>query len=50
VPAGDVIENPAARMKLLLVQTAAETDGELLEMEATYEPGSVEPPEHFHPK
>jgi quercetin dioxygenase-like cupin family protein len=49
VPAGDVIENPAARMKLLLVQTAAETDGELLEMEATYEPGSVEPPEHFHP-
>ena len=45
-----MIENPAARMKLLLVQTAAETDGELLEMEATYEPGSVEPPEHFHPK
>jgi len=30
VPAGDVIDNPAARMKLLLVQTAAETDGELL--------------------
>ena len=50
MPAGDVIDNPAARMKLLLVQTAAETDGELLEMEATYEPGSVEPPEHFHPK
>ena len=45
-----MIDNPAARMKLLLVQTAAETDGELLEMEAMYEPGSVEPPEHFHPK
>jgi mannose-6-phosphate isomerase-like protein (cupin superfamily) len=50
VPAGDVIDNPAARMKLRLVRTAAETDGDLLEMEATYEPGSVEPPEHFHPK
>jgi quercetin dioxygenase-like cupin family protein len=50
MPAGDVIDNPAARMKLLLVQTAPETDGELLEMEATYEPGSVEPPEHFHPR
>jgi quercetin dioxygenase-like cupin family protein len=49
VPAGDVIDNPAARMKLLLVRTAAETDGELLEMEASYEPGSVEPPEHLHP-
>jgi quercetin dioxygenase-like cupin family protein len=49
VPAGDSIDNPAARMKLLLVRTAAETDGELLEMEASYEPGSVEPPEHFHP-
>jgi quercetin dioxygenase-like cupin family protein len=47
--AGDVIDNPAARMKLLLVRTAAETDGEVLEMEAEYEPGSVEPPEHFHP-
>jgi quercetin dioxygenase-like cupin family protein len=49
VPAGDVIHNPAARMKLRLVRTAAETDGDLLEMEATYEPGSVEPLEHFHP-
>jgi quercetin dioxygenase-like cupin family protein len=49
VPAGDVIDNPAARMKLRLVRTATETNGELLEMEATYEPGSVEPLEHFHP-
>jgi quercetin dioxygenase-like cupin family protein len=49
VPASDVIENPAARMKLRLVRTAAETGGALLEMEATYEPGSVEPLEHFHP-
>ena len=44
-----MIDNPAARMQLRLVRTAAETNGELLEMEATYEPGSVEPLEHFHP-
>ncbi len=50
MPAGDVIDNPAALMRLRLVRTAAETDGALLEMEATYEPGSVEPLEHFHPK
>jgi len=37
-------------MRLRLARTAAETNGELLEMEATYEPGSVEPVEHFHPK
>jgi quercetin dioxygenase-like cupin family protein len=49
VPAGDVIENPAALMTLRVVRGAAETNGELLELEATYEPGSVEPLEHFHP-
>jgi mannose-6-phosphate isomerase-like protein (cupin superfamily) len=49
MPAGDVISNPAARMTLRVVRSAAETDGELLEPEATYEPGSVEPLEHFHP-
>jgi mannose-6-phosphate isomerase class I len=36
-------------MRLRLMQTASETNGDLLEMEATYEPGSVEPLEHFHP-
>jgi quercetin dioxygenase-like cupin family protein len=50
VPSGDVIDNPAARMQLRLVRTAAETGGDLLEMEATYAPGSVEPLEHFHPR
>jgi quercetin dioxygenase-like cupin family protein len=49
VPSGDVIENPAARMTLRVVRSAADTGGELLELEATYEPGSVEPLEHFHP-
>lgn len=49
MPAGDVIENPAALMTLRVVRGAAETNGELLELAATYEPGSVEPLEHFHP-
>jgi mannose-6-phosphate isomerase-like protein (cupin superfamily) len=36
-------------MTLRVVRSGAETNGELLELEATYEPGSVEPLEHFHP-
>jgi quercetin dioxygenase-like cupin family protein len=35
--------------RLLLVRTAAETDGELLEMEATYNGAAGMPPEHLHP-
>src|SRR5690348_9606715 len=37
-------------MTLRVVRGADDTGGELLELEATYEPGSVEPPEHLHPK
>lgn len=47
---GDILENPVAGFSLRLVQTAAETDGELLEMEASYQPSSTPPLEHFHPK
>ena len=36
-------------MRLRLVRTAAETEGELLEMEATYEGTGGLPPEHEHP-
>jgi quercetin dioxygenase-like cupin family protein len=36
--------------RLRLVQTAAETDGELLEMEASYGGTSGLPPEHLHPR
>ena len=35
--------------RLLLVKTGAETDGELLEMEATYSGTGNMPPEHIHP-
>jgi mannose-6-phosphate isomerase-like protein (cupin superfamily) len=46
---GEEIRNPVAGLTLRFLRVAAETDGELLEMEATYEPSSIEPVEHFHP-
>ena len=46
--AGDVIDNGQG-FRLLLVKTAADTGGELLEMEAGYSGGDL-PPSHFHPK
>jgi quercetin dioxygenase-like cupin family protein len=36
-------------MRLLFVRTGAETDGELLEMEATYPGDGLMPPMHLHP-
>jgi mannose-6-phosphate isomerase-like protein (cupin superfamily) len=48
--AGEGIRNPVAGLTLRVVQAAADTDGELLEMEATCEPRSIEPPVHFHPR
>jgi len=35
--------------RVIFTQTAADTDGELLEMEATYPPHSEQPPTHYHP-
>jgi mannose-6-phosphate isomerase-like protein (cupin superfamily) len=46
---GDLLDNPVAGFRLRLVRTSADTDGELLEMEATYRPSSTPPLEHFHP-
>jgi quercetin dioxygenase-like cupin family protein len=37
-------------MRLLLVRTSEEKDGELLEMEATYTGEAPMPPEHLHPQ
>jgi mannose-6-phosphate isomerase-like protein (cupin superfamily) len=47
---GDEITNPAARMRMRFTQTAETSNGGLLELEATYEPGSVDPLEHYHPQ
>ena len=46
--AGQVLEGPAGH-RLRLVKTAAETEGELLEMEAAWGDSGILPPEHFHP-
>jgi quercetin dioxygenase-like cupin family protein len=47
---GEQIDNPVVGLSLRFVQTAADTGGELLEMEATYEPSSSPPVSHFHPR
>jgi hypothetical protein len=36
-------------MSMRFVRTAADTNGEVVEVEATYQPGSVEPLAHYHP-
>jgi quercetin dioxygenase-like cupin family protein len=46
--AGQEIEGHAG-FRLRLVRTAAETDGELLAMEASYGGAAGMPPEHVHP-
>ena len=46
---GEEIDNPVVGLSLRVVQTAADTGGRLLEMEATYRPSSIEPVVHFHP-
>ena len=46
--AGQEIRGPG-EYRLRLIRTAAETGGELLEMEATYGADGQMPPEHFHP-
>ncbi|HKH42823.1 MAG TPA: cupin domain-containing protein [Solirubrobacterales bacterium] len=46
--AGQEIGSPGG-MRLRFVRTGAETDGELLEMEATYTGDGGMPPMHLHP-
>ncbi len=47
--AGDVIENPVIGDRVVFLQTAAETDGELLEFDLFARAGAQGPPEHVHP-
>jgi quercetin dioxygenase-like cupin family protein len=47
--AGQEIEGQDG-FRLRLVRTDAETDGELLQMEASYPGTGVLPPEHLHPR
>ena len=44
------IYNAPAKQRIKFLLTGAETGGELLEMESTYEAHSKEPAAHYHPK
>lgn len=46
---GDVIENPVTGEKMVFLQTGAETNGELLQIDMTVKPGGFVPTEHVHP-
>jgi quercetin dioxygenase-like cupin family protein len=46
--AGDELVSPIGE-RLIFRQTARDTNGELLAMEAVYRPHSSPPPEHYHP-
>lgn len=45
-----VLHNPIIGQTLRFIQTADDTAGQLLEMEATLRPHSIEPAAHFHPQ
>jgi quercetin dioxygenase-like cupin family protein len=47
---GDEFVNRAGGQRLIMRQVAAETGGQLLEMEAVYAPGGQPPPVHLHPR
>jgi len=44
-----IIINPIVGQTIKFLQTARDTAGKLLEMEASYKPYSKEPPPHYHP-
>ena len=46
---GKVISNPVTGQQIKFIQTAKDTNGQLLEMESVYAAASKEPPPHYHP-
>ena len=48
--AGQTIENPVSGEKITFIQTAADTDGELLEIELELSPDGAVPGAHIHPE
>ena len=44
-----IITNPIVGQQIKFLQTAKDTGGKLLEMDASYRPYSKEPPPHYHP-
>jgi quercetin dioxygenase-like cupin family protein len=47
--AGDVLDNPFTGQRLTFLRTAADTGGELLEMESNWTLGGDQPAVHYHP-
>jgi quercetin dioxygenase-like cupin family protein len=47
--AGDELHNPVTRQRIRFVRPAADTGGEVLEVEASWEPGGHPAPTHYHP-
>ena len=47
--ANKTIFNKVTGQTIRFIKTANDTDGQLLEMESTYKPQSIEPAEHYHP-
>src|SRR3954467_13575474 len=47
--AGHELRNPHTGQTLIFRRTAADTGGELLEVESTWEQQGPQPPAHFHP-
>jgi mannose-6-phosphate isomerase-like protein (cupin superfamily) len=47
---GDTIENPLTGERMTFLETASDTDGELLQMEYVAPPRSKGPTEHVHPR
>ncbi len=47
---GDKISNPRTGQTMVFLKTAAETNGELLQIECVSPPTGVKEPEHIHPK
>lgn len=46
---GDVIDNPVTGEKMVFLQTGAETNGELLQIDLFVKPGGFVAAEHVHP-
>jgi mannose-6-phosphate isomerase-like protein (cupin superfamily) len=49
IRAGDTLENPVTGESILFLRTAADTDGELVEIEVTVEPEGAVAAAHVHP-
>src|SRR3712207_5857350 len=49
--AGEVLDNPVSGQRIIFRKTAADTGGELLEVESVYtRPTPSRPPVHYHPR